>query len=167
MTRSPSPPRTFSAKDLVALLSTTLGEPRAGEVVAGAMKALGLHADSPMEVGAAKRVLTFVSNVDGLVGITGRVALTRIQFGSAASGTLPAAALAPDTRPRSLVVRLLAPNLGEERAQKLVEETAQVMDLPAELELEQALALLEKITRMSGVIGVAARFAKTRIHLSW
>lgn len=167
MRTSPSPPRTLSAKDLAALLSTALGEPRASDVVSSAMKALGVPADSAMDVGTAKRVLTFVSNVDGLVGITGRVALTRIQFGSATSGTLPAVTAKPDTRPRSLVVRLLAPNVGEERAQKLVEETAQVMGLPAELELDQALALLEKITRMSGVIGVAARFAKTRIHLSW
>lgn len=131
------------------------------------MKALGLPADGVMELGMAKRVLTFVSNVDGIVGITGRVALTRLQVGSATSGILPVVAPRSDTRPRALVAQLLSPNLGEERAHKLVDETALTMNLPADLELDQALALLEKITRMSGVVGVAARFAKTRIHLSW
>lgn len=163
---SPAPARLYTPRDLALLLSTALGDERANEVIAAALRALGLP-EEPMDHGKAKGVLTHVSNADGMVGVTGRVALTRLQFGSNGSGTVPAIAPRIETRPLSVVVALLAPNVGEERAQRLVEETASTMNLGSQIELDQALALLEKITRMSGVVGVAARFAKTRIHLSW
>jgi hypothetical protein len=151
----------------VLLLASALGDQRATEVVKGAMSTLGIPADEPMDTTTAKRVLSHVAGSDGIVGVTGRVALTRLQVGSTGSGSLPSVAHEGETRPLSLIVSLLAPNLGEERSQKLVDETAMTMNLPRQVGFDQALALLEKITRMSGVVGVAARFAKTRIHLSW
>ncbi|MFO0616317.1 MAG: hypothetical protein U0414_27240 [Polyangiaceae bacterium] len=157
--------RACAPSDLVQLLAGSLGAEKASAVVDTAMKALGISGDT-LELGAAKRVLTFVANIDGIVGVTGRVALTRLQYGTSASGSVPMVTK-PETRPLSLVVSLLAPDLGEDRAARLVEETASILNLPGEVDLDQALTLLERITRMSGVVGVAARFAKTRIHLSW
>lgn len=167
MSSSSAPSRVFTSRDLAQLLSAALGSAQATDVIAAALRALGVSNPEAMELGTAKRVLTYVSNVDGLVGITGRVALTRLQYGASTSGSVPAASVRKETRPLALVVGLLAADIGEERAQKLVEETAAVMSLPGQLEIDQALALLEKITRMSGSVGVAARFAKTRIHLKW
>lgn len=162
----PSAHRLYTPRDLALLLATALGDARATEVVTTALRTLGLP-EEPLDHEAAKRVLNHVSTVDGIVGVTGRVALTRLQFGANGSGSVPAIAARTELRPLSVVAGLLAQNVGEERAQRLVEETASTMNLPAQIELDQALALLEKITRMSGVVGVAARFAKTRIHLSW
>jgi len=177
MITTPPPPtseRTVSAGDLAALMSAALGIEKATLAVADAFVALGVQG-SRIDRETAKRVLEHLSRAGGLVGITGRVALSRFEYGARGSSVARATdGSAPEPtasggakRSLSLVVTLLAPTLGQERAANLVRETASAMHLPDQVELDDALLLLEKITRMSGIIGVAARFAKTRIHLSW
>jgi hypothetical protein len=155
-------------------MSAALGIEKATLVVADAFVALGIQG-ARVDRATGKQVLEHLSRAAGLVGITGRVALSRFEHGARNSSVLrstDASPSAPSASPSarrslSLVVGLLAPTLGQERAANLVHETADAMHLPEQIQLEEALVLLEKITRMSGVIGVAARFAKTRIHLSW
>jgi hypothetical protein len=162
--------RTYAASELAALMSAALGAEKAASVVAAAIATLRL---APQEIDAAgaRRICEHLAAQGGLVGITSRVALSRLQLGTKTTPSAPIPAATPrrtlTRRPRSFVTALLTATLGEERATTLVRETADAMRLPNELELDQALALLEKITKMSGVVGVAARFAMSRIHLSF
>ena len=152
-------------------MSAALGGEKAASVVAAAIAALRLSPQA-MDAAGARRVCEHLAAQGGLVGITSRVALSRLQLGTPTSTSATMPAVTPNKRtltrrPRSFVTALLTATLGEERATTLVRETADAMRLPNELELDQALALLEAITKMSGVVGVAARFAMSRIHLSF
>jgi hypothetical protein len=151
---------------LSSLLSAALGDERAMTVIADALVTHGVEGEL-FDGEVAKQILTFISAQDGLVGITGRVALSRFEFGTHTSGKTSGRVATKDRRKLSLIVGLLTPTLGEERADTLVRETARAMKLEDSIDFDQALALLEQITHMTGVVAVAARFAKTRIHLSW
>lgn len=75
----------------------------------------------------------------------------------------------PDVR-RSItdLVGLLSPSLGDEKAREAVAQAAAALGLHAELiDRKQALGILEHVARTAGLVGIAARFAKTHIHLKW
>ncbi len=160
------PPRAYQRSELEALLSSALGLAQARQVVADTFLALRLGSEQ-FDDAVARRVLARIAASEGLVGIAGRIALTRLDGGArSASGTMQAPARSIK-RSLVLVSSLLAPTLGEERAETLVRDLARSLALGDEIELDQALMLLEKVAQMPGVTGIAARFAKTRIHLSW
>ncbi|MEM9071250.1 MAG: hypothetical protein AAGE52_22250 [Myxococcota bacterium] len=71
-------------------------------------------------------------------------------------------------RPRSLesITALLSHTLGDATARRVVWRHARALKLPEELTQEEALRLLERIAKEDGIVGITARFAKTRIHLS-
>ncbi len=160
-----SPPRAYRRSELEALLSAALGLAQARQVVADTFLALRLGSVQFDDV-VARRVLARIAASEGLIGIAGRIALTRLDGARSSSGTMPAPAR-PSKRSLVLVSSLLAPTLGEERAETLVRELARSLALGDEIDLDQALMLLEHVAQMPGVTGIAARFAKTRIHLSW
>lgn len=62
---------------------------------------------------------------------------------------------------------LLSGTLGEEKATAIVDEAAQALGYGASLNRDQALSVLEHIAQSSGLVGIAARFAKSRVHLVW
>jgi hypothetical protein len=41
------------------------------------------------------------------------------------------------------------------------------LGLRGDLDREQALIVLEKIAETQGLVGITARFAKTKVHLRW
>ncbi len=169
MTAGPTPPkpgRTYRTHDIAALLCASLGFENATTVVHETMTELGI-AEAVLDHATAKRLLEHLSQRPGLVGITGRVALSRLDVAKGSSAVAAAVGGTSDRRPLEIVIALLKPTLGEERASALVRETAAIMDIGGDVDLDQALGLLERIARAGGVTGVAARFAKTRIHLSW
>ncbi len=153
----------YRGSDLQSLLSAALGTLKAHEVVVRAMAALGVGSE-PMDGATARRVLEKIAQEDGIVGVTGRVALTRLDGARTPSGYVAAT---KRTQSLHLLASLLAPTIGDERAGALVRDQARAMGLPEQIDLDQALALLEEVARLPGVTGIAARFAKTRIHLSW
>jgi hypothetical protein len=66
------------------------------------------------------------------------------------------------------VIDLLAASLGTAKAEQVVRAAAASLRLDAgAFELEQALALLDKIAEEPGIVGITARFAKTRAVLRW
>ncbi|MFO0618748.1 MAG: hypothetical protein U0414_39520 [Polyangiaceae bacterium] len=158
--------RTYSAAELVGLLSTALGAVQAKTVVDEALRRAGVTG-ATFDADAARRTLSDVAAQSGLIGITGRIALSRLDLGSAASGQIPSPAL--QRRPLSVVTKLLAAALGEERATTVVLDAAARLSIaPAsDVDLGQALAILELLANTSGVTSAAARFAKSRIHLNW
>jgi hypothetical protein len=59
---------------------------------------------------------------------------------------------------------LLAPALGTEKAHDAVAAVAQRMGLnPQSLARDEALAVLDVLAESEGIVGVVARFAKTRL----
>lgn len=61
---------------------------------------------------------------------------------------------------------LLSKTLGDAKATAVVEAHARALGLPPTLTRDQALQLLEHIAQEPGIVGITARFAKTRLHLS-
>ena|SRR5579859_895773 len=63
------------------------------------------------------------------------------------------------------VVALLAPTLGQEKSEEVVGETARSLGiLGDEFTVSKALAVLDALGKWSGMVGVAARFARTRFE---
>jgi hypothetical protein len=59
--------------------------------------------------------------------------------------------------------------LGDAKAREVVAGAARRLGLGEELQRSEALRVLEHIadTESKGIVGVAARFAKSRLHLQW
>jgi hypothetical protein len=69
---------------------------------------------------------------------------------------------------RGDVIDLLAASLGTTKAEQAVRVAATSLRLDAgAFQLEEALALLDKIAEEPGIVGITARFAKTRAVLRW
>jgi hypothetical protein len=73
----------------------------------------------------------------------------------------------PQRRPISDLVALLAPAIGDEKAKEAVEGAVETLGLRGDLDRDQALIVLEKIAESQGLVGITARFAKTKVHLRW
>ena len=68
--------------------------------------------------------------------------------------------------PCSELVRMLSPSLGQKKAEALILEAAQGLGLSTDvLARSDALKIMEKIAEKDGIVGVTARFAKSRVHL--
>lgn len=62
---------------------------------------------------------------------------------------------------------LIAPNVGNEKASSAVDAAVRKLGYQATgLNQDQALSVLETIAQEPGLVGIAARFAKSRLHLS-
>jgi hypothetical protein len=70
--------------------------------------------------------------------------------------------------PRSELVQLLSPAIGEEKAEEAIVAACLVLALGADaFDRDQALDVLEAIAQSPGLVGITARFAKSRVHLKW
>lgn len=69
--------------------------------------------------------------------------------------------------PRQTLVDFLAASLGQEKASDAVTQAATDLGMPiyGEYNREQTLNILERLTRMEGLVAVVARFAKARLIL--
>ncbi len=76
--------------------------------------------------------------------------------------------MAGPTFPRFELVKLLSSSVGEEKATEAIVQAAQRIGIGAdEFDRDQALKVLETIAETPGLVGITARFAKTRVHLKW
>jgi hypothetical protein len=68
---------------------------------------------------------------------------------------------------RSQLVGLLAPTLGLEKTEEVVQAASRKLRIPLgdELTGAQAAAILDELTQWNGIVGVVARFVKTRGEL--
>jgi hypothetical protein len=75
----------------------------------------------------------------------------------------------PDARmsemDRTFLARMLSQSVGEQKATEVVNATADRLGYNGMLTEEQAMALLEKVAGEPGIVGVAARFARSRLIL--
>jgi hypothetical protein len=62
---------------------------------------------------------------------------------------------------------LLGASVGDEKALEAVREAARQLGIrDANVTLTQALEILERVAETPGIVGVTARFAKSRLHLA-
>jgi hypothetical protein len=69
------------------------------------------------------------------------------------------------SRSRRDLIEMLARSLGAEAAQAHVVRAADRLGLGQEIGPAEALRVFEELTNEPGLVGVAARFAKARLHL--
>lgn len=67
---------------------------------------------------------------------------------------------------REAVAAFLRQNIGTEKAAAIVDEACVSLGLPTTLSRSQCLAVLEHIALQPGIIGITARFAKSRAILA-
>ena len=68
----------------------------------------------------------------------------------------------------STAIEALSPAVGEEKARAAVEAAIDVLSLDARrLTRDDVLRVLERIAQAKGVVGVCARFARSRLILQW
>lgn len=80
--------------------------------------------------------------------------------------TQPSFRSARSTIATSTLVELLAPSLGEDAAQEVVERACEASGLTSmELTRDEALRVLEVVAEQPGLVGITARFAKSRVLL--
>lgn len=68
---------------------------------------------------------------------------------------------------KSELASLLSHNIGVEKANELVDVAARELRCGDELTVAQALEILEHIAAQPGIVGISARFAKSRVLLRW
>ena len=69
---------------------------------------------------------------------------------------------------RALLITLLRESVGDTVAAEAIDRAAAELALNGTtLSRAQALKLLERVAENEGLVGIAARFAKSKIHLGW
>jgi len=69
--------------------------------------------------------------------------------------------------PKSVLADMLARSLGTAKATEIVDVAVRQLGMGGELTRADALHVLEQIASQPGIVGVTARFAKSRVHLVW
>lgn len=66
------------------------------------------------------------------------------------------------------IIELFAPALGEDKARSVVQAALSALQLPTSgMPAPRALLVLEHIAEEPGLVGITARFAKSRVILAW
>ena len=174
--------RPVTKEDVAVLLASALGQDKSDEVVSTAARALGFVRGnfSGEEIRA---IFDQLVKAEGLVGVVARFAVSRgdvdklmarapqridaqtigrphFQVGRSTGGPAPA--------PNVDLMPLLAPALGAEKARDAIEAAAARcgVDIATGLSQAGALAVLDEMARIEGIVGVVARFAKARFLLN-
>lgn len=176
--------RPLSNEDVAVLLASALGQDKSDEIVMSTARSLGIM--RPGFTGEEVRALfDKLGKAEGLVGVVARFAVSRgdvdklvakaskaappqvgrPEYRIGMSSTTPSA---PSARPERVeILHLIAPALGAEKARDAIEQAAarRGVDLATGLSYKGALAVLEEMTKVEGIVGVVARFAKARFLL--
>ena len=175
--------RPISKDDVAVLLASALGQHKSAELVMATASALGLTR-ATLSADDVRAIFDKLASTEGLVGVVARFAVSRgdvdkllaraeraAGLGSLvsavpAAGPLRSAAPAPGAAGFD-VVHLLSPALGVEKAREAVEHAAarRGIDAREALSYDSALTLLDELTKIEGIVGVVARFAKARFLL--
>jgi hypothetical protein len=179
---------------VVELLALTLGEEKAQTTWTEALRFAAILDSDSYPTEQALGVLQTLASTAGTTGLAARLATLRLTGGerrasipddfAESSSVFRRAALKlppekgasdrPRERPTSEhppssgvdLKGLLAPSLGEEKAREAVTEYAKTLGLnSAALSRADAVALLDAMSRATGLLGVVARFAKVRVLL--
>ena len=177
--------RPISKEDVAVLLASALGQEKSYEVVATAARALNITRTG-FTGDDVRAIFDALVKAEGLVGVVARFAVSRgdvrklIAMAPAPDGGAVAARPEPHSRgdaraarssgspPAVDIVHLIAPALGVEKAREAIESAAarRGIDLSRGLSHDAALSVLDEMTKVEGIVGVVARFAKARFLLA-
>ena len=176
--------RSITRQDIAVLLAPALGQDKSDEVVASAARAAGITRTSYLG-DDIRGIFHWLVKVEGLVGVVARFAVSRgdverligrmpkqapaVQVGRPDFGA--ATQSAPQTLPPPVaidIMHLIVPALGTEKARQAIEQAAarRGVDIATGLSYNGALAVLDEMTKVEGIVGVVARFAKARFLLN-
>lgn len=148
---------------LIAMLAVTLGEVPSREVVEREARIARLGESLTHD--EAISLLTRIEEQEGAPGLAARLARSRIEREARSSG----AGASPASGPRFTTAQLVAmftPSLGREKGSDVVRSAQRAVGLSGDtMSLHEATAILEHLTRLGGVVGTIARFAKARLAL--
>ena len=175
--------RPITKQDLAVLLASALGQDKSDEVIATTAKTLGITLPG-FRGEDVRAIFDKLVEAEGLVGVVARFAVSRgdvekliakgaqaaapqpigraeVHVGRAHSGT-------PTLAPTVDIMHLIAPALGAEKARDAIEAAAarRGVDVATGLSHTGALAVLDEMTKVEGIVGVVARFAKARFLLN-
>jgi len=168
-----------SIRSIADLLAPTLGWEKSAELVTDACQRLGL-AGATLSVEQAMALLDDLAAAPGLVGVTARFARSRAKFKVASIAPPPREAPPPSRAPMSgatprssqrpvpvrELIDLLAPTIGVEKSEEAIRDGLRRLNLPEDmLDKAQAMRLFDDLAATSGLVGVTARFAKSRLLL--
>ena len=167
---------TTGLTDLVGMLAPTLGTEKSNELVRSVARELGLGEE--LDRASVLALVDRLGEGPGLAGLAARFIRARYLrlTSSSIRPAVQAVSRRDDEEPPSsrgvmsnhALVDLLAPTLGNEKSTELVEEAARQLGLTmTRLGREDALRILEVLTAAKGIVGVAARFAKSRALLQF
>ena len=167
---------TFTRGRLIGLLAPALGDERSELLVEQTLASLGLQ--PPLSTEQTEHFLATLGRQGGTVGAAARLAAQRLHTPTHSLpplGPVPSPAASPPPGPLAAsstsawidLVALLAPTLGSERATSAVAQARQRLGLPgSRLDRASALSVLDHLGAEAGLVGVTARFVKTRLLLS-
>jgi hypothetical protein len=175
--------RPITRQDIAVLLAPALGQDKSDEVVASAAREAGITRTSYLS-DDIRVIFERLVKAEGLVGVVGRFAVSRgdverlvarvprqpaVQVGRPDYGA--AAQSAPQSLPPSVaidIMHLIVPALGTEKARQAIEQAAarRGVDIATGLSYNGALAVLDEMANVEGIVGVVARFAKARFLLN-
>ncbi|MDB4938722.1 MAG: hypothetical protein JWP87_5694 [Labilithrix sp.] len=174
--------RPITKEDVAVLLASALGQDKSDEVVASAARAAGITRTA-YTADDIRGIFDKLVKAEGLVGVVARFAVSRgdvdklvvrapkasQQLGRAEL-RVGAASPSSSTAPPAVVdiMHLIAPALGVEKARDAIEHAAarRGVDVATGLSYNGALAVLDEMTKIEGIVGVVARFAKARFLLN-
>ncbi len=176
--------RPITKEDIAVLLASALGQDKSDEIVASAARAVGVSRAS-YAADDIRGIFEKLVKAEGLVGVVARFAVSRGDVDKLVA-RVPKPAAAPPGRsdlrggaplagPESLppsvaidIMHLIVPALGTEKAKDAIEQAAsrRGVDLVHGLTYSGALAVLDEMTMVEGIVGVVARFAKARFLLN-
>ncbi len=177
--------RAIKKEDIAVLLASALGQDKSDEVVSSAARALGILRGT-FSGEDIRAIFDRLGKAEGLVGVVARFAVSRGDVEKLVArapqrldapsigrphfevGTRPTAGSIPGRAQTVDLVPLLAPALGAEKARAAIEAAAarRGVDIKAGLSQSAALAVLDEMARIEGIVGVVARFAKARFLLT-
>jgi hypothetical protein len=174
--------RPITKEDISVLLASALGQDKSDEVVASAARALGITKSS-YSGEDIRGIFDKLTKAEGLVGVVARFAVSRGDVDKlVARAPKPQATQvgrpefrvgspSPQSAPPPPIVdimHLISPALGAEKARDAIEQAAarRGVDVATGLSYNGALSVLDEMTKVEGIVGVVARFAKARFLLN-
>ena len=162
--------RSIAREDVAVLLASALGQDKSAEVVASSARRLGIS-HGGFTADDVNAIFEILVKLEGLVGVVARFAVSR---GDVAKLIAKAAETqsSPSPQPRRAstvdIMPLISPALGTEKARDAIAHAAarRGIHVDAGLSHSDVLAILDEMTKVEGIVGVVARFAKARFLLN-
>lgn len=155
--------------ELVPFFAPTVGRERAEELLRAAAKELGFD-EARVDGAAQQAILAHLGKQPGIIGVAARFAVKRRPREAAPAPAPPPSSprveAEADAVKMSELVALLSNAMDPAEAQRAVVQRWSASGLRGvSCSRAQAVALLESMAEGTGIVAVAARFAKARLYL--